>query len=186
MDFHMGINLSGVTVPVFGGWPRSDRGSVIGHLYNREAFCWHDTEDGTLVYFRNGAGKVVPGYYYHEDANSNLLNADIEKVFTDCTDRPYGTVRIGNETFYTFKLRRNEEVYTVAGTRWGTVAAGRRVACRTDMMDEWNPDRKGINYVESSDGQWVKVTGDGYNYGFVDTGLEKGATPTTISMYGSW
>lgn len=89
--------------------------------------------------------------------------------------------------YYIFKFRRSEEVYTAAGNRWGTVASGMEVACQTAMMGDNHPDWKGINYVKrSSDGKWIKVTGDGYDYGFVDVGLNQGSTPSTISMYGTW
>jgi hypothetical protein len=40
--------------------------------------------------------------------------------------------------------------------------------------------------VENTSGKWVKVTGDGKNYGFVDTGLKSGSSPTSIAMYGKW
>ena len=47
------------------------------------------------------------------------------------------------------------------------------------MTGDRHPEWKGINYVESTKGNWVQVTGDGSSYGFVDIGLE------VASGYGS-
>ena len=64
---------------------------------------------------------------------------------------------------------------------------GMRVACRSNATGENHPDWKLINFVErSTDGEWIPVTGDGYQHGFVDIGLNQGSTPSSISMYGSW
>lgn len=86
----------------------------------------------------------------------------------------------------TFLMRKGEPVYTAGGTRWGSVAANCRVACRTEMAGDNNPHWKGINYVESTEGKWVPVTGDGVEYGFVDTGLAYASSYGKIGMYGSW
>lgn len=173
------INMSDKTVSVYED-TLDVPGIKIGTLSPREAFSACYGEGFTTIFFRNSSGVVTEGYipdYYDTPAS----------LYTLSTEYPYGTVTIDGETFYTFKFRRSEEVYTAAGNRWGTVASGMRVACRTDMMGENHPDWKGINYVErSTDGKWIKVTGDGYNYGFVDTGLNKGSMPNTISMYGTW
>ena len=177
--YYMGINMSGKSFPVYKEWPKTNNPTKIGTIYAREAFVFNNNlEDGsTEIWFRNSSGKLVQGFIY-DWAGSEL---------TDCIDYSYDTVDIDGELFYTFKLRRSEEVYTICGNRWGTVASGMRVACRTGMMHDDFPDRKGINYVErSTDGKWIKVTGDGVDYGFVDTGLNQGSTPSTISMYGTW
>lgn len=173
------INMSGQTISVYRD-PLADPGVKIGTLSPREAFSALAGEGFNTVFFRNSSGVVTEGYI------PDYTRAP-DSLYTLATTYPYGTVRIDGELFYTFKFRRAEEVYTAAGNRWGTVASGMRVACRTDMMGENHHDWKGINYVErSTDGAWVKVTGDGYNYGFVDTGLAIGSMPNTISMYGTW
>ena len=108
-------------------------------------------------------------------------------ALTGCADFPYGTVTIDGTKYITFKFRRTENVYYGDGSYWGTVYTGARVACKTSMSGDSHPEWKAINYVEKkSTGEWVKVTGKGYTYGFVNTGLEDGAMPSTISMYGSW
>jgi len=62
-----------------------------------------------------------------------------------------------------------------------------RVACKTALSGDTMPHWKAINYVErSTDGAWIKVEGAGLSYGFVNTGLEDGSMPNTISMYGTW
>lgn len=180
---YMYINKSNIALPVFGGWPWPQRGAQIGSIQNREVFCAGLTEDGYDIDFRNSSGQVVQGFYYERDNNGNILTTSI----AECIDYPYGTVQIKGVTYYTFMFRRAEEVYTGLGNRWGTVAAGMRVACRSSMTGSTHYDWKAINYVErSTDGEWIPVSGDGFNYGYVDIGLNQGSTPSTISMYGTW
>lgn len=185
MSYGLCINKSNKTIPLYDDIIECT--TRVGSIGPRKAYsCGKNGDSYFGVYFRDGSGNVrwgcIPVNYIVEHGDE-IPNS----FFTDCTDCAYdGRAVINGETFYTFKFRRNEEVYTAAGTRWGTVASGMRVACRTDMMGEDHPEWKGINYVASSSGGWVKVTGDGYNYGFVDIGLDKGAMPNTISMYGNW
>ena len=54
------------------------------------------------------------------------------------------------------------------------------------LSGDSHPDWKGINYVESTSGAWVRVTGAGSNYGFVDTGLGVASGYSSIPMYGRW
>ena len=60
------------------------------------------------------------------------------------------------------------------------------VACLDACAGQTKQWTKQIHYVENTSGKWVKVTGDGKNYGFVDTGLKSGSSPTSIAMYGKW
>ena len=151
MAHYMAINKSGKNLPIFSGWPSVDKGNQIGTIYNREVFIYGDTEDGVEVYFRNSSGRIVQGFYYATDANGNDLfssNAEAMKALSSCIDYPFSTVTIGGTEYYTFKFRRNEEVYTASGSSWGTVASGMEVACRTDAMGDSHPDWKLINYVK--------------------------------------
>lgn len=180
------INMSGKSIPVYdrAGWPDLEGSKKIGTIYNQEAFGlnWDWGGDGVFnnIVFRNSSGNLSGGFII---VGEDFPNA----VFTPCTDYPYGTAVINGVSYKTFKFRRSETVYTAAGNKWGAVASGMRVACRTDLAGSSHPEWKGINYVErSSDGKWIQVTGDGYQYGFVNTGLEDGSTPSTISMYGTW
>lgn len=191
MSYYMAINKSNKNLPIFGGWPSIDRGNQIGTIYKREAFIYGSTEDGVEIYFRNSSGNIVQGFYYGTDANGNDVfpsYAAEQVAFSPCTDYAYSTGEtIHGEDFYTFKFRRNEEVYTSTGTRWGTVAAGMEVACHTNLMGDNHPDWKQINYVKrSTDGEWIPVSANGNDYGYVDIGLNRGSTPSTISMYGTW
>lgn len=190
MSYYMAINKSTKNLPIFAGWPSSQKGSQIGTIYAREAFSYSDTEDGFEVIFRNSSGNIVQGFYYATDAAGNDLfssNSEAMKALTPCTDYPFGTTTINGTRYYTFKFRRNEQVYTPDGDSWGTVASGMEVACLTDKMGDSHADWKLINYVKrSTDGAWVQVTSGNLNYGYVDTGLNVGSTPSTISMYGTW
>ena len=114
MAHYMAINKSGKNLPIFSGWPSVDKGNQIGTIYNREVFIYGDTEDGVEVYFRNSSGRIVQGFYYATDANGNDLfssNAEAMKALSSCIDYPFSTVTIGGTEYYTFKFRRNEEVY---------------------------------------------------------------------------
>jgi len=167
------INKSSVKVPVYDIYPG---GTVIGHLWPREAFGLTSyTYEFPGVRFRDGSGVVRDGVV------DGLSAPDL--WHEPCTDYPYGTAPIGGITYFTFMFRRQESIYRPDASYWGSVAAGRRVACQNETSGTTHPEWKLINYVESSSGGWVLVAG---NYGFVNTGLEDGSTPTTISMYGTW
>ena len=181
------VNKSGVSCPVYAepGWPDLEKLTRIGTIYNREAFGFDANWGGDGVFnhivFRNSSGRVVYGFL------DPLVVSDHPDVLTPCSDYPYGTITINGVKYITFKFRRKETVYRGDGTVWGAVAAGMRVACKTDLAGDSHPEWKAINYVErSTDGAWIKVQGAGLSYGFVNTGLEDGSMPTTISMYGSW
>ena len=98
-----------------------------------------------------------------------ILKNPPSKTLTPCTEYPYGTVVINNTKYYTFIMRSTKNVYTVANTYWGKVAGGCRVACLTSLAGQEHQWYKGVNYVENTSGNWVQVTGDGKDYGFVDT-----------------
>jgi hypothetical protein len=183
------INMSDKVMPVYQDYDWTNPGPQIGSIYKREVFSFQYGEAGSTIVFRNSSGRVTTGFLPILDKNGNdFFDRETEKkMFTSCTALPYDTVTINGASYVTFKFRRSEEVYTAAGTRWGTVAAGMRVACRSDATGESHPDWKLINFVErSTDGEWIPVTGDGYQHGFVDIGLNQGSTPSSISMYGSW
>lgn len=189
------INKSGYSVPVWDrpGLPKFEGSLRIGTLYNREAFGfdadWGGDDVFNRIVFRNSSGQVTYGWLVNQDENGNqiLSGTAWPNVFTGCITYPYGNVTINGTVYKTFKFRRSETIYTATLNSWGSVASGMRVACLTSLAGSIYPNLKGINYVErSSDGAWIQVNGDGYSYGFVNTGLEDGSTPTTISMYGTW
>ena len=139
----------------------------------------HDGGDGFFISFLSSSGGLALGA---------LVNPP-NSALTECTAYPYEpAVSIDNDSYpyKTFIIRNGARVYTAGGSNWGSVAAGRRVACKTAMAGDTKFYLKGINYVEKSDGTWVKVTGDGVSYGFVDTGLRSGSAYSKINMYGSW
>lgn len=171
------INKSGSSVPVY---EDPDGTKKIGTINNREAFGYNRDWGGddviSSIVFLNSSGKLNYGYLIDPPA----------KVMTPCTDYPYGTATINGTKYITFIMRKSRTVYTAKGNIWGTVAANRRVACKTALAGSSNPHWKGINYVENTSGQWVKVTGDSVEYGFVDTGLGVASGYTSIPFYGSW
>lgn len=172
------INKSGKKYNVYDDTDSKNR---IGSIGVNEAFGWFRDWGGDYVFnriiFNDGYGNLKWGF----------LNEVSMYALTGCDEYPYGTVTIDGYKYITFKFRRTEEVRYADGTYWGTVYKGARIACKSSFAQLSEPYWKGVNYVEKpSTGEWVKVTGKGYDYGFVNTGLKTGAMPNTISMYGSW
>ncbi|GLB28818.1 hypothetical protein LAD12857_07410 [Lacrimispora amygdalina] len=177
MSNYFCINKSGKSVPVYSD---TDKKNKIGTIYNREAFGYNRNWGGDdyfcQIVFRNSKGSLSSGFII-DPPNGALTN---------CTDYPYGNATIKGKSYITFIMRRSKPVYTAGGSRWGAVAANCRVACQSAMAGDSHPEWKGINYVESSKGGWVAVTGDGLSYGFVDAGLSTASDYNSIPMYGSW
>ncbi len=172
------INKSGTNVPIYNTWGVSNP-IQIGTLYNREAYGLVGSSEGSdhCIQFLSSSGGIATGFLLSPPSNTVV----------GCASYPYGYHTIGSTTYITFIFRQKSTVYTASGKSvWGSVAAGRRVACLTSMSGDNKAYWKGINYVESSSGSWVAVTGDDKNYGFVDTGLANGSSASTIRMYGSW
>lgn len=179
------INKSGGNCPVYDRAEYSGAGrKKIGSIYNREAFGYDQDWGGDGVFnhiiFRNSSGQLAWGFLEPEYVEN------YPETITYCEDYPFGTATIKGSRYITFKFRRAEKIYKSDGSSWGTVASGQRVACLNSFSGSSNPHWKGINYVEKTDGTWVKVSGAGYDFGFVNTGLDKGSSPTNISMYGNW
>lgn len=171
------INKSGQSYPVYD----IEKGRV-GTIYNREAYNWLGAE-GCHVYiaFLSPSGSII-NVTIDEDQHPFP-----DGFFTFCTDYPYGEETIDGTLYKTFKMRQRKNIYTGAGNYWGAVAANMLVATNAveTGLDHW--DWKLINYVKrSTDGKWIKVNGDGYEHGFVDTGLSSASTYNTIPFYGSW
>lgn len=149
--------------------------SLLYYIYNRESFAYVEDWGGDGVFcniaFRNSSGAVASGF----------LIDPADGVLTECIDYPYeSSVKINGQTYKTFYMRNAMNVYTAGGTKWGSVAAGQRVACKTGLSGVKNPQWKAIDYVRSTAGSWVPVTGDGVSYGFVDTGLSIASSYSSI------
>lgn len=171
------INKSGQSYPVYD----IEKGRV-GTIYNREAFNYVGGEgDWNYIAFLGPNGSIVDAtvsWGQHPFPND---------FFTPCTDYPYGSDIIDGTTYKTFKMRQRKNIYTGAGNYWGAVAANMLVATNDYDSGMNHIDWKKINYVKrSTDGKWIKVEGDGYLHGFVDTGLSHASTYNTIPFYGSW
>lgn len=150
---------------------------IVGELYPHEAFCWIGGEGSVnAINFLGPDGNYSFGYIY-------------DGTTAGITDYPYGTEQIYDSfnDYYTFIMRRTMDVFDANGDYWGQVAGGCRVACMTNMAGDSNTYLKGINFVENTAGEWIAViTDDDHKYGYVDTGLRSGSSPTSIALYGSW
>lgn len=172
------INKSGKILDVYDNYKN---GSVIGHIYNREAFGWNYNWGGDQYYlniaFRNSSGNVVGGF---------LINPPTSG-FTYCTEYPYGTVTISGVNYKTFYMRRDERIYTPDKVAVATAHAGCQVACQTAQSGDSEPTWKLIHYfLNTSTGRWIRVNESGAGYGFVNTGLDYGSEWDNIPFYGSW
>lgn len=170
------INKSGKKITIID----SSNGLKVGDIANREAYIHHGSEGNMhSIEFLGPNGRLV-------GATINSYSLSIpDSFFASCTAYHSNYYTIEGKNYHIFDMRRKENVYMADGTKWGTVAAGARVACSDDTCGQTHGDWKQVEYI-SSGNNWIKVSGHGSDYGFVDTGLSKGSAPTTISMYGSW
>lgn len=179
MSSSYAVNKSGYSIPVY-----DFDESRIGTLYDGEAYVIHGLyalapgKVGNTIHFLNSAGDIEWGIIVTNDQN---CKQHMEYY-------PYGKADVfGNgKPIDVFKMRRIENIYTGAGNYWGQVAAGSLVRVHPFSCGDTHFDWCQITYVQKSDGTWQKVDGDGYNYGYIDVGLNHGSFSHNISMYGSW
>lgn len=174
---HFMVNMTGQTYELHDD---NQNNKVVGRLYPREAFVWRQV--GSVrqqLMFLNSQGNL-------QEVWINENNYPLPNGLVDCCDYPYSEEWIDGHLYKIFKMRRTMKVYTAGAREWGTVAAGMFVATRDNSVGYEHPDWKLINYVKRTDGQWIKVTGDGYEHGFVDTGLSIASGYDSIPFYGSW
>lgn len=152
----------------------------IGTIGNREAFVLLGWEGDPYILFRGPNLELMEGYL--DLIHTNISDSDLKLI----TQLPYGTATINGVKYKTFLMRKTMNVYTAAARYWGQVAGGMLVATNSDACGDSHPTWKSVNYVKSTAGNWVKVDGDGYNYGFVDFDLGNGSMPSNIALYGSW
>lgn len=172
------VNKSGINVPVYDYF-----NNRIGTLYDGEAFLVYGEKlvlgtVGLSVQFLSSRGVIETGAIPYTE----------EKYRRPMQDYPYGKVDIFGNGYMqdVFKMRRVENIYTATGRYWGQVAAGCLVRVNPFICGENRNECCQITYVQKSNGTWQKVDGDGYDYGFIDVGLNHGSFNYNISMYGSW
>lgn len=154
---------------------------IKGRIYNREVFALGQGGDRYQeLVFLNSSGNLTSVWV------DDIKNPIPDGFFSPCTLYPYSEEVIRDERLYIYKMRKTMNVYTAAGNYWGKVATGMYVATANETVGENHKDWKLIHYVKSAKGKWVKVTGDGYNHGFVDTGLSRASGYDSIAFYGSW
>ncbi len=166
---------------------------LVGKINPREAYVLYGGDgDFVGINYLNSAG-VFTGTTV--DINRYPLPGGIPGEAysaTFCEEFPYGTANIKNpetgkdELYKVYKMRSKKEVITAKGHHWGYVAAGCLVATNSSTVGEDKPYCKAIDYVQSSAGNWVRVTGDGFKHGFVDTGIRSASGYSKIPFYGSW
>lgn len=170
------VNMSGKTVQVHGG---ENWNEVVGYLYPREAFSRYGVEgDWTSITFLGPDGKLTEGM---------LKGVEDFNVLSFCTDYPYSIEQIDSEgPYYVFKMRTTQSIYNAAGTKIGSVAAGKKVACKNAVAGQNYQWLKLIDRYQDANGVWQTPDKTGKKYGFVDTGLRTGSGYSKIAMYGSW
>lgn len=171
------VNKSGVSMPVYSA---TDGQTRIGTIYNREAFGYNRNWGGDdyfcNIVFRNSSGNLQRGFLINPPSGG----------LSYCTSYPYGTVNINGTTYTKFYMRRTQNIYSPSAAFWGNVSVGKCVACLDSVSGDSHPEWKKIYYVQNSSGNWVRVSGTGYTYGFLDTGLSTGSLYSEIPMYGNW
>lgn len=79
-------------------------------------------------------------------------------------------------------------LYSVTGRKIGSVSAGQEIAIESNspLTGDNNPHWLRINYASKTSGGWDKITGDGAQYGYIDTGLAYGSRYNTIPCDALW
>lgn len=172
---YFAINKTNRTYPIK-EYPRNGvaTNKIIGKLYPNEV-CGCHTEHDAYVMFLSSRGQLEDG-----------LIEDETFYHTDISDLPYSRETINGTTYKIYHMRKTMPVYKSGGGRWGSVAAGMFVATDTCSPGDSHRDWMKVTYVKSTSGNWVRVTGDGVNYGFVDTGLSKASSGSLIALHGNW
>ncbi len=179
---------------VYNIYDEDKNNQLVGKLNPREAYVVYGGEgDFVGINFLNSSGvftSATVNIYKHP------LPGDVSGSYYPeaglCSNYPYGTASIKDpkdgkvETYKVYKMRSKKEIIKPKGGHWGYVAAGCLVATNTATVGADKPYFKAIDYVQSSAGEWVRVTGDGLRHGFVDTGIRSSSGYSKIAFYGSW
>ncbi|WP_061567303.1 hypothetical protein [Geobacillus stearothermophilus] len=175
------INMSNQALPVY--HPAYIGEKRIGTIYPHELYGLNYLAGGDYVaffiVFRDSSGYVRSGVLLEppESARENAYRSKYS----------YGTITRNGKTYYTFKMTRTENLYSVSGRKIGSVAAGQYVATIADPSSgDSNPHWLQVYYARSTSGYWDSLAADGADYGFVNVGLEDGSMYNTISCDGLW
>lgn len=171
------INKHGSIIPVYN---INNENQQIGYLNNREACVMYDTNGSNrlYIYFLDGNGNFTKGVI-KEDGNLSYNLAFY-------TDYPVKREYIEGNQYMLFKMRRSMPIYCADSNYWGTVAANCYVATDRNLCGASHPNWAYINYVQSSNGSWVRVGYPADGYGFVDTGITTNSLYNGIALYGTW
>ena len=83
-------------------------------------------------------------------------------------------------------MRQTMNLYNFNGQVVGSVAAGKRVLCKSSMASIDSPFLKAINFAEKRAGGWDSMADSTGAYGYVDTGLRTSSSASVIDLYGNW
>ena len=178
MTHRLYINKSGIVYPMY---EVQENFKKYGDIVNREAYVYIGHE-GALY----ALAFLTPSGVFRNTTVSCTSYPFPNGFMASCLNYPYGRATINGTTYYTFIMRQAKSVYKADGSYWGSVASGRRVATTNNIMGDSHYDWKQINYVENTNGQWIQVSGNGSDYGYVDTGIASASGYGGIAMYGSW
>lgn len=167
------VNLSGSVQPVY-----NDNNRKIGDIMLREFFLvWGNEGNLTSIYFKGPSGTMLNGYLH--DAPDGAT--------TPITDRSHSIVRLNGEEYRAFIMRRTMNLRNTSNIVVGSVAAGKRVLCKTGTScGDSHPEYLAINYAEKRAGGWDKIFDSKHNYGYVETGMSISTSYSGIPLYGNW
>lgn len=158
----------------------------IGTLYNNEVFTWRggDPANGTGGYyawyidFRSSSGEKKTGC---------IFCLETDPVFTNIVNVAKFTKVINGETYYGFKMRRNEQLYNRFGTELIQYAPkDRHILCKSSTSGESNTHYLQVFYLETGvgTGEYKEIIPG--TYAFVDMGYDVGSMMNSnFSLIGS-
>ncbi len=159
----------------------------IGTIYPNEVFTWISQAEGQAsvgyyaqnICFRNSAGKVSRGWIAYSQNDDELA--------TNICELSLPKVTVNGESYFCFKMRRNEELYDGNANRLSKTAyMGRRILCKSSTSGAANTHWLAVYKLETGVGTGVYTDINSGNAGFVDMGYDQGSTFTTdFSLIGS-
>lgn len=177
----MAINMSTKNLPVTDPYS----GARIGTIYRHELFGVNRRAGGDDAWYRilflNSKGALQWGVIRNTEVGV-ATNAYQSKF-------RYRRTTLDGRAQNVFKVRfRSLNLYSVTGRKIGSVSAGQEIAIESNspLTGDNNPHWLRINYASKTSGGWDKITGDGAQYGYIDTGLAYGSRYNTIPCDALW
>mgnify|MGYP003308442258 CR=1 FL=1 len=181
------VNRTGQTANVYLS-NACNSNEIIGTIYNNEVFTWREEWSGSgaseysvqLITFRNSAGQKASGW---------IAGAQSEPIFqTNLSALRAKTVTLNGETYYAFKMRRDEELFDNQGNQLQNKKAykDRYILTKGSTSGASNPHLLSVWYLETGVGTGVYSPIVSGTNAFVDLGYDKGSTMgSNFSLIGS-